>query len=165
MKGSAITDLANFSRKNKHMKTGISEKEVGGVVVKLKWSFDLDAAISKHGKDRVEELMAQWAVAHPFASAVKAAHDVPEKASERVKKEAAEIVKAVQDGETFDLVEYFPKPKGVDKVVLMIREKWEASEKKAEFLKAYKLDAGLVDADAEVVELAYLESKAESVAL
>jgi hypothetical protein len=148
------------------MKTGTSSKEVSkGNVANLKWEFDLDKAIAKHGKDRVEELMAQWAVAHPFASAVKAAYDVPEKASERVVKEAEEIRKAVEDGATFDLVEYFPRPKGVDKVVLMIREKWEASTKKAEFLKAYKLDPALVDADAEVVELAYLESKAESVAL
>lgn len=153
----SVTSVNNL----KHMKTGISSKEVSkGNVVALKWSFDLDAAISKHGKDRVEELMAQWAVAHPFASAVKAAYDVPEKASERVQKEAAEIRKAVEDGAIFDLVEYFPKPKGVDKVVLSIRENWEKSSKKEKFLMVHGLDPALKDADAEMVELAYLERKA-----
>jgi hypothetical protein len=143
------------------MKTGTSSKEVSkGNVANLKWTFDLDKAIAKHGKDRVEELMAQWAVAHPFASAVKAAYDVPEKASERVVKEAAEIRKAVEDGATFDLVEYFPRPKGVDKVVLSIRENWEKSSKKEKFLMVHGLDPALKDADAEMVELAYLERKA-----
>lgn len=147
------------------MKKLVSEKNIGGVVRKVTVRFDMDEAVARHGKDRIEELVAGWVVAHPVAEAFKRAYDVPEKAGEATVKRAAELRKRIEAGEEFDGSDFLPKPRGVDKVVLMIREKWEASDKKAEFLKAYKLDAALVDADAEVVELAYLESKSDSIEL
>lgn len=148
------------------MKTFNSEKKLGDTVRKIKATFDLNGAIAKHGYDRMEGLVGGWVIAHSVAERMKRAFGDETKTSDNAKAANKALRDRVEAGETFDASEFLPKERGADKVVLMIREKWEASTKKAEFLKAYKLD-GLVEvtASATEVEEAYLAVKDDEVSL
>lgn len=152
----AMTLLRKFSSNNT-MITTTSDKKLGDKVVKIKAKGDLDECIKVHGKARIEGLFVGWAVAHSLAEGLKKAFSGEQK-TEKAIADAKALVARVEAGEEFNVCEFLPKPR-VDKVVLAIREKWEASEKKAAFLAHYGLDPALVDSDAEVVEQAYLASK------
>lgn len=150
------------------MKTFNSEKKLGNTVRKVKVTFDLDEAIERLGKDRMENLVGGWVVAHSVAERFKRAYEVEgnPKASENAKKAGAELRKRIEAGETFNGIDFIPKERGADKVVLMIREKWANSPHKALFIEKYGLeDLVTVDSSAEEVEEAYLASKQDEVTL
>ena len=159
-----------FSKLNnlliKHMKTFNSEKKLGDSVKKIKCTFDLNEAIAKHGYDRIESLTGGWVIAHSVAERMKRAFGDEAKASDNAKAANKALRDRVEAGETFDASEFLPKERGADKVVLMIREKWEASQNKTVFIEKYKLgDLVTVDSSATEVEEAYLATKDDEVSL
>jgi hypothetical protein len=122
----------------------------------------------KDGLARLADDYNQHKVANNLASALKASAKLALGISEteNPKPDTVEKAKAiwarVQAGEVFDLREFVasePRKGGEgDPVVKLIKEKWEASEKKAAFLAKFGLDAALITATTDEVVAAYKAS-------
>ena len=147
------------------MTTLTSEKNLPKLGLKeVTMTFDMDEMIAKMGKERAEKVVARLVCAYHFGSGLKAACEGTAK-REAVVAKHQEWKTMAEEGKTFNGLDFIPMERTgqPDKHQMQIREKWDAApqEKREAFLKARGLSLSLATEDAETVEDAYLERKAE----